>query len=77
MAVWLHVRATETTVGTRMVGAILSNVVRGSAEHLGIPFKVIPRPSASFVNRAVIARLTQDEFDLKKVSPGMGGTSQA
>ncbi len=53
--------------------AILESFVRDFAEHFGYEPELTPRLFELFVNRTVIARLTQDELDLEKVSVGDGG----
>lgn len=52
---------------------ILESFVKDFAEHFGYPVQVNPRLFELFVNHNIVARLTQDEFDLEKISPGNGG----
>lgn len=53
--------------------AILASFVKDFAEHFGYKPEVDSGLFELFVNQTVIARLTQDDFDIEKLSPGSNG----
>lgn len=52
---------------------ILQNFVQDYASQYGYSSQVDPKLFEHFVNHTVVARLTQDDFDVEKISPGESG----